>query len=141
MPATPTRGRRAVRIAVVAAGCFAAGCTGSPGAGTACPAIGWSNTLVVPAPATVGPVEVCVDGACVRPDDLAAGAAPTPPFLGAAQVGPGWELELTVASDVVRVRRTGADGAVVSDRSVRPRWSRTGGTEECGGPLRAVLPG
>jgi hypothetical protein len=135
-----TASRRTPRRAAALLGVLlAAGCAADDVA-TACPAIGWPVTLSVADPTGAAAVELCVDGGCASSADPAEGRDPASPVFEVDRSATGWDFVLAGADDEVTVRRLDADGSVLAERTVRPWWERTGGTEECGGPQRAVVP-
>jgi hypothetical protein len=127
---------------VVAAALALAACRN--GAGTACPAIGWSNALVVTLADDWPPVEggslavdcaprcgwaVVQDGAPVDLDRLTA-----PLDAGSAVL----HLDMSVP-DSVDVRVLGPDGAELAELEAGLDWVRIGGSEACGGPMEATV--
>lgn len=117
---------------------------------TACPAIGWSNSLVVqvdPAISPVGEVQICVDDACISSVDRSgsASAAPssTSPLSGAAfqaKDGQKWTFSLSMTNPKkVTVRVLNADSAVLRSVEASPEWQQVGGSEQCGGPAQATV--
>jgi hypothetical protein len=111
---------------------------------TVCPAIGWSNSLVVTLAGDWPPVEggsvavdcaprcgetVVRDGAPVDRDRLTAPLDTLPVVL---------HLDMS-APDSVDVRVLGPDGSVLAGLAADLDWVRVGGSEECGGPMEAVV--
>lgn len=98
------------------------------GAERVCPAVGWSNTLVV----ELDPAWPELDGAAVR---VAGGYSGAAPLTGrSAEV----QLDMSVPDTVV-VTVLDARGAVLTDAETEPEWRRVGGTAECGGPAEATV--
>ena len=128
----------------------------------ACPAIGWVNMASVTlegAVQKVDTVQLCVDGACsITADQLqrldepltiatelpdAQGPAPTsapttvPPIASRIDDHT-WTFQVGMsAPKAVIVRARSADGTVLAEREVTLKWTRVGGTEQCGGPSEA----
>ncbi|MCJ1707059.1 hypothetical protein [Microbacterium sp. VKM Ac-2923] len=104
-----------------------------------CPAIGWSNTIVVTGPADgVSAVDLCDERGC------AAESARRPDLLGIQPPsvdGTVWTFSLPDMStpDVISVRATGTDGAVLVREGIAVEWTRVGGSEQCGGPGEARM--
>jgi hypothetical protein len=112
----------------------------SAGASTACPAIGWSNTLRV----VLAGGWPEVDGGSLAlecssrcgmhgregdPEELSV------PLTGGSTVV---QLDMT-APDSVVVTVLGADGAELAEVAADLDWRRVGGSEECGGPHAASV--
>ena len=127
---------------VMAAALASAACGAA--AGTACPAIGWSNTLTVGL-ADAWPV---VDGgslrvACASPCGVHGPAGPahelTTPLSGTSTVV---GMDMT-APDSITLTVLGPDGTELAVLDADLDWRRVGGSEECGGPHAAsvVIPG
>lgn len=133
-------GRRTLRRAAVLLGVLlSAGCA-ADSVPTACPAVMWPVTLSVADPTGAAAVELCVDGGCASSAEPAEGRDPASPVLEVGRSAAGWDVVLAGAYEEVTVRRLDGDGSVLAERTVRPRWERTGGSAECGGPQRAVVP-
>jgi hypothetical protein len=130
--------RTPLRVVALLSVLLTVGC-GAGSVPTVCPAIGWPVTLSVVDPADGPVVELCIDGDCASSAEPAERRDPASPVSGVDRSGSGWDFVLTVTRDEVSLRRLDADGAVLAERTVRPRWERTGGTAECGGPQRAVV--
>ena len=123
-----------VMAAALALGACAAG------AGTTCPAIGWSNALTVGladgwAPVDGGSLHVECSTRCGTygragpPDEL------TVPLTGASTVV---QLDMT-APDAVVVTVLDAGGWELAAHDAGLDWTRVGGSEECGGPHAASV--
>lgn len=105
----------------------------------ACPAIGWSNVIVVAGPAEgITAVDLCDERGCgadgaSRPD--VSGIQPP------STDGIDWTFSLADMStpDVVSLRATRADGTVIVRDGVAVQWTRVGGSEQCGGPGEARI--
>jgi hypothetical protein len=123
-------------VAVAAASALA-GCGANPF--VACPAIGWSNEVVVSvSDPQVAAVDLCDERGCASEVSDAGGIVGLQP----PSVEDGaWRFALPDMStpDEVTVRAISADGAVLAERAVRLEWVRTGGSEQCGGPGAARL--
>lgn len=117
-----------IAIAMLVAVC-ATGCSGE----ISCPAIMYYATLEVRVAGDVASVDgivLCLDDACTTEGEASeVGILTAPPersddtwtFTGEFPEG-------------MTVRALDAAGAVLADREVDVAWTRTGGTEECGGP-------
>ncbi len=146
-------------VAVLAASL--AGC-----APEACPAIGWSSSLTVELTGDTSPVhlvELCSEGTCSgpvqrAPDTGAKNFLPVP-STGAVSRGPvseGTELEepspysasrvddntwhmgfMMQTPTAVTVRALTAGGKVLAEENFTLEWTRVGGSEQCGGPMKA----
>jgi hypothetical protein len=130
--------RRAVPSSVaLAAASVLAGCGGM--LPQACPAIGWSNEVVVTSSdPRVAAVDLCDERGCAS---QAPGRSDISGFQE-AQGGQGtWTFALPDMStpDAVVVRTLAADGTVIGERSASLDWRRVGGSEACGGPGQARL--
>jgi hypothetical protein len=95
---------------------------------SACPAIGWVNTLTVALEgetATVETVQLCTENECAS---------------AAERDGDSWTFSTDMmAPDQVTVRTLAADRQINSETDVEPDWERVGGSERCGGPAAAVV--
>ncbi|WP_146236319.1 hypothetical protein [Curtobacterium sp. MCBD17_023] len=117
---------------------------------TACPAIGWTNTVVVTVSGPVGSVDavrdvaVCTGTGCtppapsdppVLPPEVA--PAPSPTSTAAGTV---WRLPVLMGTPdrAVVELRDAADRPLLTE-TVRTRWIRYGGSEQCGGPSTAEV--
>lgn len=110
--------------------------------GVACPAVGWSNSLIVELygdTSSVELVQVCTDDGCAPAADI----DPTGPLgLVAAeqQDDSTWTLQLgMMAADYLTVRALDVAGLVLADAEVTPEWVRVGGDARCGGPAEATV--
>lgn len=132
--------RRRAGIVVVAGLVSLTGLAGC--APFACPAIGWSNTLVAQLDgdtSAVAHVQLCTDDGCAPVE----GGDPSGP-LGSVQLeaqdAGSWTFSIGMdRPDQVTVRTLAADGTVLSDTEVAPAWVRVGGSEQCGGPGEATV--
>lgn len=109
---------------------------------TACPAIGYLDTLTVHvrgAGTETLDVEVCDGEVCLPRDQGSDGAADV--FGGvvrAERTGATWTFTGTFPARF-EIRAFTADGVDVAHREARPDWRRVGGTAECGGPRAARI--
>jgi plasmid stability protein len=126
-----------VAVAGLVAAMWLTGCAPS-----ACPAIGWSNTLTVQLDgdaSAVDQVQLCTDDGCAPAEEF----DPSGP-LGQVTVegsdGDSWTFSLGMTRpEQLTVRALAADGTVLSDTQVSPEWVRVGGSEQCGGPGKATV--
>jgi hypothetical protein len=114
------------------------------GTDTVCPAIGWSNALVVTLADDWPPVaggSLTVDCAPRCGWAVVEGGAPvdrdrlTAPLDGASAV---LHLDMS-APDSVDVRVLGPDASELAGLEADLDWVRVGGSEECGGPMEAAV--
>ncbi|TFV65684.1 UNVERIFIED_ORG: hypothetical protein E4P37_09255 [Bacillus sp. AZ43] len=114
-----------------------ASCAG--GGGTTCPAIGWSNALVVEFadgwPSVEGGVTLECVPQCYRPVLVDPGAATVDPASGSPATG---LLDMSTPGSAT-VRVIGPDGSVLTEVDAELDWRRVGGSEECGGPHEATV--
>ena len=110
--------------------------------GVACPAVGWSNSLIVKLDGDTEPVDrvqICTNDGCAP----AADADLTGPLgLIAAEQRDDttWRLRLEMmAPDRIAVRALDAGGTVLAEAEVSPEWVRGGGDARCGGPAEAEV--
>jgi hypothetical protein len=123
---------------------------------SACTAIGYLYSVEVQTTGEFASLEVCADGDCLSSAD--AGAEPTaeptptpgqagersplfnvelPPFSLVERSDGGWTVgSLSSPAEHLTVRAHDADGAVLAERDFELEWTRTGGSEQCGGPMR-----
>ncbi|WP_349899189.1 hypothetical protein [Parafrigoribacterium soli] len=129
----------------------------------ACTAIGWINTATVTlkgAVQKVHTVQLCIDETCsVAAGELqqqdeplqrataipdAQGPAPTSAPIAIPPIevrvdDHNWTFQVGMsAPKTMTVRANSADGTVLAEREVSRRWTRVGGTEQCGGPAEAA---
>lgn len=105
------------------------------GGETACPAIGWSNVLVI----EVGsgrPEAHAVRVDCSSPCGLLLSSPADEPDTTTVPLARGAATVSFVmaAPDSVTVAVLDAAGAVLTRAAVAPDWVRVGGSAECGGP-------
>ncbi|WP_324277600.1 hypothetical protein [Blastococcus brunescens] len=114
------------------------------GTQTVCPAIGWSNAVIVTLADDWPPVEggaLTVDcspmcgWAVVQDEPLAERDAVAVPLDGRTAV---LQLDMS-APDFVSIRVLGPDGDELADVDTDLAWRRVGGSEQCGGPLEATV--
>ena len=123
---------------VMAAALALAAC--DSGAGTVCPAIGWSNGLTVALADDWPPVEggsllVECSSRCGMYGREGADDELSVPLSGPSTVV---QLDMT-APDSVVLSVIGADGTEVAQHDADLEWVRVGGSEECGGPHAASV--
>lgn len=129
---------------------------------TACPAIGWVNTVTVELGGDlmrVDTVQLCADGACSELSPEPGTAAPrivvTTPLDATAPVTPDvqrtmapfyaeridadtWRFTVMMASpDHVSAKALSATGEVLAEKDADLDWKRIGGSAQCGGPSEA----
>ena len=126
----------AVRCAVVLAVLASAGC----GPVTACPAIGYSRTLLVELgagwPDEPGrSVRVDCQGPC--PDPLATGGRDD--VRTAELTGTSARIDWFEGTGDVVVTVLAPDGTELASVDTAPEYERVGGTAECGGPMEATV--
>jgi len=131
-------GARHAAAALLLAGTAVAGCDTV----TACPAIGYDNTLTVALaegwpPGTGRTVPVDCAGPCdvERLEDGTLAAEACAPLIGASASLP---FTVTFPESVVVTVRDAA-GTELARVATDPDWARVGGTEECGGPNEATV--
>ncbi len=120
----PTRAWIALGACAVAAALAYSAC--AAGAGTVCPAIGWSNTLTVGLADGWPPVD---GGTLLVDDELSV------PLTGSSTVV---QMDMT-APDSVVLTVIGPDGTELAQLATDLDWRRVGGTQECGGPHTASV--
>ncbi len=87
----------------------------------------------VPAPATTLAVTPAPSRSLPTPS-----APGYSPFTAARVDDRTWQVSLMMQSPkTVTIRAYSADGSVLAQRDVQPRWARVGGSEACGGPETA----
>ncbi|SFF32234.1 hypothetical protein [Blastococcus tunisiensis] len=129
-------------VAVMAAAVALGACAG--GAPTVCPAIGWTNAVIVELADDWPPVEggsltvdcapmcgwaVVEDAPLAEQDHLAV------PLEGPTAVV---QLDMS-APDAVSIRVLGPDKTELADVDTDLDWRRVGGSEQCGGPMEATV--
>lgn len=111
-----------------------AGCSLS----TACPAIGWVNSLTVTLEGDVegvDAVELCADELCSRPEGSQQATEGSAPFTASARGDADWSIQIGMQMpETVTVRALSADGGVLAETRANLEWERVGGSERCGGP-------
>ncbi len=137
----PPRGRATIVAALALASAVGlAGCGG--GVVSACPAVGYTHALIVTLDGdragSVADVQLCTDEGC-EPNDDADPAHPGRLVVISSQHDDSWTFTLASRPQQLTVRTLGADGTVLADTDVTPRWVRVGGSAECGGPNRATV--
>ncbi|WP_460525907.1 hypothetical protein [Conyzicola nivalis] len=108
----------------------------------ACPAVAYLYSVDVHATGEFASLEVCADGVCTA--STGGGAAEAvqppegelPPFALERRSDGRWSVtSLQSAPDRLTLRALDSDGAVVAERGYELEWTRTGGSEQCGGPM------
>jgi hypothetical protein len=137
-------------------------CIPVAGCSTACPAIGWVNSVTVELAGDVSRVDIvqlCADGACseLRPEPgtaaprtvvttpLDATAQPTPeaqpamgPFYAEKIDADTWRFTVSMSSpDHVTAKALSSAGEVIAETDADLDWKRVGGSAQCGGPVEA----
>ncbi|QHK21593.1 hypothetical protein GU243_19960 [Pseudarthrobacter psychrotolerans] len=138
-------------------------CIPVAGCSTACPAIGWVNSVTVELAgdlSRVDSVQLCADGACseLRPEPgtaaprivvttpLDASAPFTPeaqptmaPFYASRVDADTWRFTVVNMSspDHVTAKALSATGEVLAVKEADLDWNRVGGSAQCGGPGEA----
>jgi len=109
---------------------------------SACPAIGWSDSVTVRLDedsATVARVQLCTDDGCA-PAEHPDSAGPVESVSVASQDADAWTFSVDMSFPrEFTVRALAADGTVISDTERAPEWVRVGGSARCGGPSRATV--
>ena len=123
---------------VIASMLLVAGC--SP-VETACPAIGYSSTLsiqLIGDSSQVSEITVCGGSNCVGEEALQesmrSGYA-----VQAQQDQDTWTATLFFPEEPLTLLATDSTGEVLFETQIHPEWVRTGGSEECGGPMSAKV--
>lgn len=108
----------------------------------ACTAIGYIYAVDVHATGEFASLEVCVDDACVASAGGEASEAvqppegELPPFALERRSDELWSVtSLRSTPDRLTVRALDTTEAVVAERGYELEWTRTGGSEQCGGPM------
>lgn len=154
--------RRVWGLIVLQAVLMLAVCIPVAGCSTACPAIGWVNSITVELAGDVSrvdAVQLCADGACseVRPEPgtaaprivvttpLDARASPTleaqptmAPFYAERIDADTWRFTVNMSSpDHVTAKALTSKGVVIAETDADLDWKRVGGSAQCGGPMEA----
>ena len=119
-----------------------------------CPAVGWISTISVRLEGdltAVDDVELCTPEGCSVPDVAAPqpaspkSAVPSPPVASSPSTAPfaatrtaanSWSF--TVRGHLpgdVETRVLGPGGALLAQQQYQLEWTRSGGSDECGGPM------
>ncbi len=117
---------------------------------TACPDIGWLNTVTVELDgdaASVADLVLCTDGDCpaaTTPDQTDATAHPGSslrvPFQGARVDTDTWAFDYSMSTpDQLTLRAYDTAGSVLTEDTLDSTWERTGGTAQCGGPAATTV--
>jgi hypothetical protein len=109
--------------------------------GVVCPAIGWSNALTVElaegwADVPGGSITLDCSSPCgaIDLDAHEPASELSVPLTGGAAV-----VQLLATPDSVTATVLGSDGVVLGGTTAHLDWRRVGGSEECGGPMEAVV--
>lgn len=99
----------------------------------ACPAVGYLTNVEVRTTGDFASLEACVAGDCVNSTDA-------PSDLGLFSVTSDGDHSWTIGSfqgtpDKMTLRTRDAAGAMISEKVYNLDWTRTGGSEQCGGPM------
>ncbi len=132
-----------------AASAAVSGCS-SAATVTACPAIGWLNTVTVELDGDAGSVAdlvLCTDGDCpaaTTRDRTHATADPGSrlpvPFRGARVDEDTWTFSYDMSTpDQLTLRAYDTTWTVLTEDTLDATWERTGGSARCGGPGRATV--
>ncbi|MGB4135100.1 MAG: hypothetical protein WA971_00945 [Microbacterium sp.] len=101
-----------------------------------CPAIGYLQSLAIQVTGDgaggVAEVLVCDADGCDGGGQQTAASR-------TASASDRWSATLSYYAEPLTVRMHGADGTVLGEESIAPRWVRTGGTATCGGPSEASV--
>lgn len=131
-------GLRGLRAAVATVGAaftalLVAGCSAPD---VACPAIAYFSTLEITVTGEVPDIlELCADDVCAPSREASdVGFIVTPPAVSGQQ----WTFTGTFSNDLT-ARAYDSEGVVIADVEIAPDWQRTGGSEQCGGPMLAEV--
>ena len=109
-----------------------AGCA-TPGA---CPAIGYVYGVDLETRGDFATLEVCADDGCASAPAGEVPADEVAPFFLTGGDGD-WHVEsLTGTFDALTVRALDETGTVLGEQNYDLEWTRTGGSDECGGPAK-----
>lgn len=102
----------------------------------ACPAILYFSTLEITVTGEVpDTLELCADDLCAPSREASdVGFMITPPAVSGQQ----WTFTGSFPDDLT-ARAYDSEGVVIADVEIAPDWQRTGGSEQCGGPMRAEV--
>lgn len=104
------------------------------GCSSACTAIGYLYSVEVLVTGEFAALEACVDGDCVSSADATSANslmfAVSPDGDGSWTVG-----SFTSTPDRLTLRALDDAGALLAEDSYDLEWTRTGGSEQCGGPM------
>ena len=107
----------------------------------ACPAIAYLYAVDVQTSGEFASLEVCADGDCVGSADGTGVESPAPdggfpPFELERDSGGVWAVSsLQSAPERLTVRAYDDAGTLLAEESYDLEWTRTGGSEQCGGPM------
>ena len=129
--------------------------TACGGTAVVCPAVGWVSTITVRLEGdltAVDDVQLCTPEGCSVPEVAASQPAspksavpsspvdtspPTAPFDATRTAVNSWSF--TVRGHLpaeVKTRVLARDGTLLTQQQVQLEWTRAGGSDECGGPMR-----
>ena len=131
MPAR-SRPARALGLLALAAAALAGCSAQSPGLGIACPAIAYGSTLRVAVEGDAAHVNLCVG------DDCTPASKEALAMVDGTSDGDTWTFSGQFPEEFT-IRALDADRQVLADIPAEVEWVRTGGSEECGGPLEASI--
>lgn len=105
---------------------------------TACPAIGWIDTVDIALVGNAGQVaslSICEGTGC-NPGGTAASAAPTYGTGSVTRLGPSrWRYEAGMANPAsITVQASDSAGKILAQQTFALNWKRVGGSDQCGGP-------
>ncbi|WP_139416962.1 hypothetical protein [Agromyces laixinhei] len=135
----PRRGLEAVSLAAVVT-LGGSGCAGGllP---SVCSTIGYLKQVDVvlsgPDAASADLIVLCAELGCSTPAAVAMTPPPSGPLWFATDLGEGhWRVDLDLyAPENVTIEVLGADGSTLTKTAEELDWRRTGGSEQCGGPM------
>lgn len=108
---------------------------------TACPAIGYSSTLSIQLTgdsSQVSEIVICGGSECVGEEALQESMRSG--YAVQAQSNQDiWTATLFFPEEPLTVIATDSTGGVLFETQIQPEWVRTGGSEECGGPMSAKV--
>ena len=102
----------------------------------ACTAVGYVYSVEVRTTGEFATLEACAEGDCVSSAGADADADAEAPMFSVAPDGEGsWTVgSLTSAPDRLTLRARDDAGVLLAEERYDLEWTRTGGSEQCGGP-------